>query len=243
MGKGLQEETMATKYLDMTFTNAVRRAQTQYYGTAGTITNSPERDLLGQAEAEFIALRDSFYLGSISESGWPYIQHRGGPPGFLRVINETTLAFADYTGNRQLLSTGNIFANDRVALFLMDYKNRERLKILGNARVADARLHPELVVQVSDHKLKRNVERLVLIDIVSFDWNCQKYITPRYSLEEVEQLVGPLRRRVVELEAALRAGKPDRPQANHQAAQEVQDGEALRKCCSDIKDKSPGVLS
>ena len=184
---------MAMKYLDMTFTDAVCRAQTQYYGRAGKIAGAPERDPLSQAEVEFIAARDSFYLGSISESGWPYIQHRGGPQGFLRVINETTLVFADYKGNRQLLTTGNVSMNDRVALFLMDYKNRERLKILGHARVDDARLHPELVVQVSDPKLRTSVERLAFIDVVSFDWNCPKYITPRYSVAEVEELAGPLR--------------------------------------------------
>ena len=184
---------MAMKYLDMTFTDAVCRAQTQYYGRAGKIAGAPERDPLSQAEVEFIAARDSFYLGSISESGWPYIQHRGGPQGFLRVINETTLVFADYKGNRQLLTTGNVSMNDRVALFLMDYKNRERLKILGHARVDDARLHPELVVQVSDPKLRSSVERLAFIDVVSFDWNCPKYITPRYSVAEVEELAGPLR--------------------------------------------------
>lgn len=154
---------MATKYLDMTFTHAVRHAQTQYYGNAGTITDATERDLLGQAESEFIALRDSFYLGSISESRWPYIQHRGGPPGFLRVIDETTFAFADYKGNRQMLSTGNISANDRVALFLMDYKNRERLKILGHARVEEARDHPEVAGQINDPKMRGNVARDVAV--------------------------------------------------------------------------------
>ena len=198
---------MATKYLDMTFTDAVCRAQTQYYGRAGKIVGAPDRDPLSQAETEFIAARDSFYLGSISGSGWPYIQHRGGPPGFLQVIQETTLAFADYKGNRQLLSTGNVSVNDRVALFLMDYKNRERLKILGHARVEDARLHSELVAQVSDANMRSSVERLVFIDVVSFDWNCPKYITPRYSVAEVEELAGPLRARIVELEAQLRAVK------------------------------------
>ena len=198
---------MATKYLDLTFTDAVLRAQTQYYGRAGHIAGAPERDPLSQAEAEFIAARDSFYLGSINESGWPYIQHRGGPPGFLRVINETTLAFADYKGNRQLLTTGNVSVNDRVALFLMDYKNRERLKILGHARVEDARAHPELVVQLADPKMQSAVERLVFIDVVSFDWNCPKYITPRYSSEEVNELVGPLKTRIAELEAQLYAVK------------------------------------
>ncbi|MDP1948306.1 MAG: pyridoxamine 5'-phosphate oxidase family protein [Nitrospirota bacterium] len=196
---------MATKYLDLTFTDSVCRAQKQYYGSTGAITGAPERDPLGQAEAEFIATRDSFYLGSISESGWPYIQHRGGSQGFLRVIDETTLAFADYKGNRQLLTTGNLSVNDRVALFLMNYKNRERLKILGHARVEDARVHSELVAQIADSKMRSSVERLVVIDIVSFDWNCPKYITPRYSIGEVEELAEPLRKRIAELEAQLRA--------------------------------------
>jgi len=198
---------MATKYLDLMFTDAVCRAQNQYYGQAGKIAGAPDRDPLGQAETEFIAARDSFYVGSISESGWPYVQHRGGPAGFLRLLNETTLVFADYKGNRQLLSTGNVSANDRVALFLMDYKNRERLKILGHARIEDARAHPELTAQVTDLKMRSSVERLVFIDVVSFDWNCPKYITPRYSSEEIEELVGPLRARIAELEATLYAVK------------------------------------
>ncbi|MEK6639870.1 MAG: pyridoxamine 5'-phosphate oxidase family protein, partial [Nitrospirota bacterium] len=190
---------MATKYLDLTFTESVCRAQEQYYGRAGKIADAPERDPLGQAEAEFIASRDSFYVGSISESGWPYIQHRGGSQGFLRVVNERTLAFADYKGNRQLLTTGNVSVNDRVALFLMDYKNRARLKVLGHARVEDARVHPELTTQITDPKMRSSVERLVFIDVVSFDWNCQKYITPQYSAEEVEEYVGPLKSRIAEL--------------------------------------------
>jgi predicted pyridoxine 5'-phosphate oxidase superfamily flavin-nucleotide-binding protein len=199
---------MATKYLDLSFTDSVCRAQKQYYGNVGKIVGASERDPLSEAEQEFIAERDSFYLGSISESGWPYIQHRGGPQGFLRVIDETTLAFADYKGNRQLLTTGNVSVNDRVALFLMDYKNRERLKILGHARVEDARAHPELVAQLTDSKMRSSVERLVFIDVVSFDWNCPKYITPRYSAEEVNELVGPLKTRIAELEAQLRRVKP-----------------------------------
>lgn len=198
---------MALKYLELAMTEAVRRAQNQYYGRAVNIAGAPERDPLTQDEAEFIAERDSFYLGSISETGWPYVQHRGGPKGFLRVVNETTLAFADYKGNRQLLTTGNISVNDRVALFLMDYQNRARLKILGHARVEDARAHPELVAQLADPKMQSAVGRLVFIDIVSFDWNCPKYITPRYSQEEVKELMGPLRTRIAELESELRAAR------------------------------------
>jgi predicted pyridoxine 5'-phosphate oxidase superfamily flavin-nucleotide-binding protein len=196
---------MASKYRELTMTESVYRAQRHYYGRAATTSDASERDPLGEPEVEFIAARDSFYLGTVSESGWPYIQHRGGPAGFLRILSPTTLAFADYQGNRQLLSTGNLSQNDRVSLFLMDYRNRERLKILGHARVEDARTHPDLARQVSNADMWSSVERVVLIDIVSFDWNCAKYITPRYSLAEFEELAAPLRTRISELERHLRA--------------------------------------
>ncbi len=193
---------MATKYLDLMFTDSVRRVQQESYGHAAMITGALERDPLRAAEVEFIAARDSFYIGTVSETGWPYIQHRGGPPGFLRVLDSSTLAFADYKGNRQLLTTGNLAVNNRVALFLMDYPNRERLKILGRARVVDGRTNPELLTQVAPSDTNGNVERLMVIDVVSFDWNCTKYITPRYSADEVETLVTSLRARITELEAA-----------------------------------------
>jgi predicted pyridoxine 5'-phosphate oxidase superfamily flavin-nucleotide-binding protein len=151
-----------------------------------------EFDPLTDEELEFIAARDSFYIATVTEAGWPYVQHRGGKPGFLRVTGPTTLAFADFGGNRQMLSTGNLAANDRVALFLMDYPQRTRLKILGHARVEDARQHPELVQQLSEPDVQRVVERLFFIEVVSFDWNCPKHITPRYT-PPVEQAVAPLR--------------------------------------------------
>lgn len=198
---------MAMKYRDLTMTESVCRAQRTYYGHAAKLTDVPERDPLGEAEAEFIAARDSFYLGTVNETGWPYIQHRGGPAGFLRVLDPTTLAFADYKGNRQLLSTGNLSVNDRVSLFLMDYKTRERLKLLGRARVEDARASPELVTRVSHPDMPSSVERVVLIDVVSFDWNCPNHITPRYTWTEIEELLHPLRGRIAELEAELRAVK------------------------------------
>ena len=194
---------MAMKYLETMMTESVLRAQQQYYGHAANIRGAPDRDLLGEGEAEFLAARDSFYLGTVSETGWPYVQHRGGPKGFLRLLNPSTLVFADYQGNRQLLSTGNLSVDNRVSLFLMDYPNRARLKILGHARVEDARLHPDLAAQLANPGMKARVERIVFIDVVSFDWNCPKYITPRYSLEEVEELVGPLKARIAELEAQL----------------------------------------
>ena len=198
---------MAMKYLDLAMTESVRKAQKHYYGHAGRNADAPERDPLGEAEIEFIEARDSFYLGTVSETGWPYVQHRGGPKGFLRVLNSTALAFADYRGNRQLLSAGNLSANNRVSLFLMDYRNRERLKIFGHARVEDVRSQPELVSQLSLSSSPANVERIIIIDVVSFDWICSKHITPRYSVEEVEELAGSLRAHIAELEIALRAAK------------------------------------
>ena len=143
-------------------------------------------------------------MATVSETSWPYMQHRGGKPGFLRVLSPTQLAFADYKGNRQMLSTGNLAANDRVTLFLMDYTQRTRFKILGHARIEDPRQHPELVAQLAEPDVQRIVERLFFIDVVSFDWNCPKYITPRYTAAEVEEAVAPLRRRIAELEAKLK---------------------------------------
>jgi len=198
---------MATKYLDLMFTDPVQKAQEKYYGASERIEGAPERDPLREEEVDFIQSRDSFYMATVTQTGWPYVQHRGGKPGFLRVISPTSLAFADYKGNRQMISTGNLAATDRVALFLMDYPGRTRLKILGHARVEDARQHPELVVQLAEPEVQRIVERLFFIEIVSFDWNCPKYITPRYTAAEVEAVVAPLKQRIAELEAELKNRK------------------------------------
>jgi predicted pyridoxine 5'-phosphate oxidase superfamily flavin-nucleotide-binding protein len=195
---------MANRFRQTMFTPSVLAAQERYYGRSAGVVGALERDPLTDEEREFIAARDSFYMATVTETGWPYVQHRGGKPGFLRVLGPTTLAFADFGGNRQMLSTGNLAANDRVALFLMDYPQRTRLKILGHAHVEDARQNPELVRQLSEPDAHRIVERLFFIEVVSFDWNCPKYITPRYTIEEVQTLVAPLKARVAELEAKLK---------------------------------------
>lgn len=194
---------MADKFLELLVTPSVAQAQAHYFGGAMDVRGERPRDALTDDEAQFIQARDSFYLSTVSESGWPYIQHRGGQPGFLRVVDPTTLAFADYQGNRQLLSTGNVAVNDRVCLFLMDYPQRTRLKILGHARIEDARQHPEIVAKFSPPEVRRIVERVFLIEVVSFDWNCPKYITPRYTAAEVEEAVKPLRQRIAALEVEL----------------------------------------
>lgn len=196
---------MAGRYLETYFTPEVLAAQQAYFGRARTLHPQPEQDPLTADEMAFISRRDSFYMASVASNGWPYIQHRGGRPGFLKVAGPNALAFGDYKGNRQLLSTGNVAGDDRVALFLIDYPRRERLKLLGRARVEDARLHPELVRQFVDTEDQGRSERIFLIEVVSFDWNCPQYITPRYTASEVDEAVAPLHARIAELEAQLRA--------------------------------------
>lgn len=191
---------MAEKFLETYFTPDVLAAQQKYFGHANPVVASSARDPLGAEEAEFIHARDSFYMATVNADGWPYIQHRGGPPGFLRVLDSLRLGFADFRGNRQMLSTGNLAGDDRVALFLMDYRRRERLKINGHARVLDARVESALAGQFAPPELRGKVERVFLIDVVSFDWNCPQYITPRYTEAEVEAMIAPLKQRIAELE-------------------------------------------
>ncbi len=195
---------MGDKFLELAVTDSVRAAQRHYYGMASRVGFSPANDAFAEAEIAFIRSRDSFYLATISENGWPYIQHRGGKPGFLRVLAPAKLAFADYKGNRQLLSTGNLAAHDRVCLFLMDYPHRTRLKILGHARVEDARGHSELVAQIAEPEIQHVVERLFFIDVVSFNWNCPQHITPRFTADEIAAAIAPLKQRIAELENQLK---------------------------------------
>ncbi len=207
---------MARKFMEVATTLAVREAQRHYYGREQGFAPGPagERTPLGADRTAFITERDSFYLATVSETGWPYLQHRGGPPGFLRVLDAHTLPFADLKGNRQLLSTGNLAGgNDRAALFLMDYPQRTRLKIMGRVRVLDARADPEFAARVApDAALLAKTERTFVVDVVSFDWNCPQYITPRFTAEEVEtHVAAPLRARLSTLETRLRAAGDHNP--------------------------------
>ncbi len=193
--------------MQLMLTPEVRAAEEQYFGRYHAVGDAPERDPFTENEAAFIESRDSFYIGTVNSDGWPYIQHRGGPPGFLRVLGPNLLGFADLKGNRQLISVGNLSGEDRVALFLMDYPDRQRLKILGHGRVVDARENPKLADQLSPApELRDKVERVFLIETVSFDWNCSQYITPRFTEQDVMKITGGLRARIAELEARL-AGK------------------------------------
>jgi predicted pyridoxine 5'-phosphate oxidase superfamily flavin-nucleotide-binding protein len=188
---------MSRKYAELTSTPAVQAAQLHHGVRTRARPVAPEAlddDPLTAGEIDFIAQRDGFYMASVNQDGWPYVQFRGGPAGFLKALDERTLAFADFRGNRQYISTGNLTADDRVSLFFMDYANRRRLKLMARAEILDAAQHPELARRLIDPDYPAHVERLVRYHVVAFDWNCPQHITPRYTLEEF---------------AAFRHGPPD----------------------------------
>jgi predicted pyridoxine 5'-phosphate oxidase superfamily flavin-nucleotide-binding protein len=211
---------MADKFLQLVLTPTVQRAQDKYFGKHRVVENAPETDPLTRSEAYFIASRDSFYMATVSETGWPYVQHRGGPPGFMKVLGPNLIGFSDFKGNRQLVSAGNLDATDRVALFMIDYPHRTRLKLLGHARVLDARDHPELADQLAPEALRSKVERLFLIQVISYDWNCPQYIIPRFTAAQIEDYVAPLKARIAELEALL--AERDGPRLEAIDSKEVQ---------------------
>lgn len=202
---------MSYRFLDIAITPSVRAAQ-EAMGSDHLwrdFKGNRAFDCFTEHEAAFIAARDTFYVASVSETGWPYVQHRGGPPGFLKQADERTLAFADYRGNRQYISTGNVIADDRVCLILVDYPRRARLKIFGHAEVVLADADAALRDLVTDPDYGARVERMFRIRLTAFDWNCPQHITPRFTTSQVEAMVKPLRERLAELEAenaALRAG-------------------------------------
>lgn len=167
---------------------------------------------LDDPTAAFLAEADSFYLATVSETGWPYVQHRGGPRGFLRVLSPTRLAFADFRGNRQMVSAGNLSRNDRVSILVMDYPNRRRLKLLGRLRFVDAALaDPALLAAVALPGYAGRIERVADIALEAMDWNCPQHITPRFTLEQVQAASKPLHDRIARLEAELAEARKPRP--------------------------------
>ncbi|MDB5894095.1 MAG: pyridoxamine 5-phosphate oxidase [Rhodoferax sp.] len=153
-------------------------ARMAQHGDAGTA--------LGEEEADFIEARDGFYLATVGETGWPYVQFRGGPPGFLKALNSQTIAYADFRGNLQYISMGNLQGDDRVSLILMDYAAQRRLKIMGRARLVEAAADPALVAGLQVPGYRARAERAVVIAVEAFDWNCPQHITPRYTRAEIE---------------------------------------------------------
>lgn len=190
-------------FLDIAITPSVKAAQ-EANGHAALWTNfkgGRTFDRFTEAEAAFIAERDSFYIATVTETGWPYVQHRGGPRGFLRVLDDKTLAFADFRGNRQYLSVGNLAADNRASLFLMDYAARSRLKIFARTEVKDLKDDPELADAVATPGYRGKPERAMLLHLEAFDWNCPQFITPRFTEADIAQALAPVNQRIDELEA------------------------------------------
>ncbi|ACA16022.1 pyridoxamine 5'-phosphate oxidase-related FMN-binding [Methylobacterium sp. 4-46] len=203
---------MRRRFFDLAFTPSVQAEQTRrgsraaYASAAGGAR--AEADVLTDLEAAFIAERDSFYLASVSETGWPYVQHRGGPAGFVRRLDARTIGWAEFAGNRQYVSAGNTAADDRVSLFFMDYPHRRRLKLLGHLRAHEPDERPDLAERLAVPGYRARVEGLVTVAVEAFDWNCPQHITPRFTAAEIEAAVAPLHARIAELEARLGARAP-----------------------------------
>src|SRR5580693_10337716 len=194
---------MAYGFLDIASTASVKEAQRENGSADYWASFHGERsfDRFTENEAAFIAARDSFYIASVSESGWPYVQHRGGPPGFIKVLDDKTLAFPDFRGNLQYISLGNVAADDRVALIMVDYPNRARLKILAHMEARDLAGDPELAARLALPGYKAKVERGFVLRLETFDWNCPQHITPRYTESDIAVAVRSLTGRIAELEA------------------------------------------
>jgi predicted pyridoxine 5'-phosphate oxidase superfamily flavin-nucleotide-binding protein len=195
---------MSPNFGSLVFTPAVKALQERYGSRRGYTRlegsgASPAR--LGPQESEFIGERDTFYIATLGSTGWPYVQHRGGPKGFLKVIDQRTIAFADFRGNKQYISTGNLMTDNRVALILVDYPRQLRLKILGRVEIFEGeKAHTkDWIEKVRDPEYKALTERVYVIRIEAFDWNCQQHIVPRYTEEEIREAVAPAENRMREL--------------------------------------------
>jgi len=197
---------MSYGFLDIASTPSVKAAQEANGSRAMFEAFSGDRafDRIGPDEAAYIAERDSFYMASVSETGWPYVQHRGGPPGFLRVLDDKTLAFADFRGNRQYISLGNIAASGRVALILVDYPNRARLKLYATIEARELAGDPALALQVALDGYRARVERAFVLHLQAFDWNCAQHITPRFTQAQIDAALAPFRAHMAALEAENR---------------------------------------
>lgn len=195
---------MTHRYREIAFTKSVKAVQDEMGSAAmnaGQVDEGGPNDRLGESEILFLAARDSFYLASVSETGWPYVQHRGGPRGFVRVLAADQIGWAEFSGNRQYITTGNLRGSDRVSLFFMDYGRQRRLKILGHAETLgpdDPRLG---LLKVEGYRAR--VERGMLVTVAGFDWNCSQHIPPRFTLGEVEAASRAMLARIQALEAAL----------------------------------------
>ncbi len=197
------------RYHEIAFGAGAHRRQRErgsYDGYRAMGATSTAPDELGPDEVHFLQERDSLYLASVGETGWPYVQHRGGPSGFVKVLGSTTIAWAERSGNRQYVSAGNVETSDRVAIIAVDYPNRRRLKLYGHATYLTDPADPRAAAFVDDGAF----EAIVVVAVEAFDWNCPKFITRRYTADQIREIVDPLKARIVELEEAA-AGSVAKP--------------------------------
>ena len=196
---------MARAFAEIAFTNSVLGTQKQQ-GSAESYAkfltpDADKQDRLSEAETSFIQARDGFYQATVSKVGWPYVQFRGGPKGFVRVLDDKTIAYADFRGNRQYVSTGNLKENKRVSLILMDYPNRRRLKIWGRVTLIEAKDDPDLIASLKSENYRALPERAVIIKVEAFDWNCPQHIPQRLTMEEMEPHLSEMRDQIIRLSA------------------------------------------
>ncbi|QIP12062.1 pyridoxamine 5'-phosphate oxidase family protein [Spirosoma aureum] len=207
---------MATNYASLAFTDAIKALQ-ERAGSRQVYARVEQQSTfngLMQREINFIQERDSFYLASIGENGFPYIQHRGGPKGFLRVLDSQTIGFTDYRGNKQYISAGNILTHPQVSLILMDYARRTRLKIYAEAEIIELADRPDLLSQLDSTDSEHTSERMVLLHVRAYDWNCPQYITPRYTIDEINEVLVPLKEYIAQLEAKVEVLSKEKNQTN-----------------------------
>lgn len=196
---------MKRNYATLAFTDIVKALQ-ERYGSRKVYARLEQKttvDGLTDREISFIRDRDTCYLASIGQNGFPYVQHRGGPKGFLHVLDSQTLAFADYQGNRQYISVGNILTHPKVSLILMDYARRTRLKLYATAEIVELTDRPDLLAQLTSADDQLISERMIVLHVEAFDWNCPQHITPRYSVDEINQVLLPLQEQIADLKAQV----------------------------------------
>jgi uncharacterized protein len=197
---------MAKNFAALAFTDAVKAMQAKYGSRASYARMERDTYVDGLTENEigFIAQRDSFYIASIGENNFPYIQHRGGPKGFLRVLDAKRIGFIDFRGNMQYISVGNIATNNNVALILVDYPARARLKILAKAEMVELKDDPKLfdLLDLDEYKIKP--ERMIVLHVEAYDWNCPQHITPRYTVEDIEEAFAGQREHIAKLQAEVK---------------------------------------
>lgn len=198
---------MSNQFTKIAFTDSVKDVQ-QLMGSRKMYAHYEDagksNHLLTKNEIEFLNERDSFYIATVSETDWPYVQHRGGPKGFIKILSENQIGFADFSGNKQYVSVGNLTKNNKVALILVDYPNQARMKILGHVRIVDAKSEPDLLSKLTPENYKAKIERGFVITISGYDWNCPQHITPRWTADEIKEATLPLTNRIAELEKTLR---------------------------------------